>query len=261
MIDFINEMQNLKRSAAGRALYNTSTPASSQLARPTPPARPAPPATPPAKDIYASTTLGTGPRSKKGTSDPYAALTNEQKAALEGEMRDAEDFYGAQMRRAMKLPEPERTRELAGIKNRYNTKQSTTRKKYGIRLRERRTKMELRAEHERVFGSENEGPSGTESEPPAKKARTESPRKLVPVSEMGGLSASSATAETTDPTAFINPSQPRYVPQQSTSHVPLHRQSLLGSPGTRDDPMSIDDSDSGSDSDSDSDDDDIPAKL
>ncbi|KAM5369895.1 hypothetical protein ACJZ2D_008796 [Fusarium nematophilum] len=171
--------------------------------------------------------------------DPYAHLTNEQRTKFEEEMKEAEERYGKLMREATLLSEPEKSRQLASLKNCYNTKQSTTRKRYGIRLRERRTKAEIAAERSRLLGSPSGSSTPARSTPardsdarPIKRARAntegqptttanasqeESPRKRVPVSEMGGLSGSSATAELTDPTTYLSPSQPRYVPQKPAS--------------------------------------------
>ncbi|QGI75973.1 unnamed protein product [Fusarium fujikuroi] len=222
--------------------------------------------------------------------DPYAHLSPEDLERFNHIMKRAEEKYGGQMKEAALLPEPERSKKLASLKNSYNTKQSTTRKKFGIRLRERRTRGEIEAEEARLIGT----PSGTAT-PPAtaasdgdtrsrKRARTddgqlpsssatnrtqESPQKRVPMSQMGGLSGSSATAELTDPTAYLNPAQPRYAPAKTAA---LGGQSgVLGSVertrssmgGTLDDPMPIDDDDnSETDSDSDSDSDgDIPATI
>ncbi|KAF4493310.1 hypothetical protein FAGAP_10567 [Fusarium agapanthi] len=232
----------------------------------------------------------TGTPSRDSGHDPYAHLSPEDLKRFNDIMKNAEEKYGGQMKEAALLDEPERSKRLASLKNSYNTKQSTTRKKFGIRLRERRTRGEIEAEQARLIGT----PSGTAT-PPAtaasdgdirsrKRARTdddqlpsssatnrtqESPQKRVPMSEMGGLSGSSATAELTDPTAYLNPAQPRYAPQKTAA---LGGQSgVLGSAertrpsmgGTLDDPMSIDDDDnSETDSESDSESDgDIPATI
>ncbi|KAF4418063.1 hypothetical protein FACUT_11870, partial [Fusarium acutatum] len=232
----------------------------------------------------------TGTPSRDSGRDPYAHLSPEDLKRFNDIMKNAEEKYGGLMRDAALLDEPERSKRLASLKNSYNTKQSTTRKKFGIRLRERRTRGEIEAEEARLIGT----PSGTAT-PPAtaasdgdirsrKRVRTdddqlrsssatnrtqESSQKRVPMSEMGGLSGSSATAELTDPTAYLNPAQPRYAPPKTAA---LGGQSgVLGSAertkpsmrGTVDDPMSIDDDDnSETDSDSDSDSDgDIPATI
>ncbi|KPM43867.1 hypothetical protein AK830_g2722 [Neonectria ditissima] len=217
-------------------------------------------------------------------SDPYAILTPDQRRLFAKDMKDAEDFYGRLMQEAMRLPEPEQSKQLMSLKNRYNTKQSNTRKKYGIRLRERRSKAQIDAERTRLFGTPH-GPSlsGRDNGPANKKARTgdvgqstatvsssntqvDSPRKRVPMTEMGGLSGSSATAELTDPTASLQPqsSTPRqinHMGMQINGQAQSYVQSAQGGiPGTQDDPMSIDDSSDNS-SGTDSDDDDIPASL
>ncbi|KAJ4271998.1 hypothetical protein NW762_000708 [Fusarium torreyae] len=222
--------------------------------------------------------------------DPYAHLNPATLKKFNDIMKDAEEKYGGLMRQAMELPEPEKSKRLASLKNSYNTKQSTTRKKFGIRLRERRTKGEIEAEEARLMGTPegNSTPSYGTPAPdsdsrPKKRPRTDdnqelsslsgtngnqdSPRKRVPVSEMGGLSGSQATAELTDPTANLNPAQPRYTPQKSTLSGTQQSRVWSSSPDTprasmgttQDDPMSIDDDD---DSDSDSDGDgDIPATI
>lgn len=201
------------------------------------------------------------------------------------------------MRDAMKLPQPEQERHLASLKNRYNTKQSMTRKKYGIRLRERRSKAQIDAERTRLFGSPD-GPSlSGQDGPPIKKVKpsplgsqpegapqpngqADSPRKRIPVTQMGGLSGSSATAELTDPTTLLKSSQPRSLPLPSAPHPSPGRaqsntmpqrgfgqgqgQADSGpSPGIQAEHMVIDDDtmSSNTDTDSDSDsDNDIPAK-
>ncbi|RBR06718.1 uncharacterized protein FIESC28_10953 [Fusarium coffeatum] len=222
------------------------------------------------------------------SSNPYSHLTREKLAEFNQVMKNAETKYGTLMREASLLPEPEKTKRLASLKNSYNTKQSTTRKKYGIRLRERRNRAEIEAEEARLFnspsrnGTPTNGTSGLEDAlRPNKRIRTddiesgpsstgivmngsqESPQKRIPRSEMGGgLSGSQATAELNDPTAQLNPSQLRYTQrppavssQHNTQWSPNRAKGAVT--GTQQDPMSIDDS-----SESDSDDDgDIPATI
>ncbi|KAL6919810.1 hypothetical protein FSST1_003836 [Fusarium sambucinum] len=220
--------------------------------------------------------------------DPYAHLTPDQHREFSAIMKDAEEKYGGLMREAQHLAEPERQKRLASLKNSYNTKQSTTRKKFGIRLRERRTRDEIEAEEARLFHSPRGGGTPTNGTPvldreshPKKRPLTddmeaapsaigtngnqERPQKRVSRAEMGGgLSGSQATAELTDPTAHLYLPQPRYTPQKSSAPRPSWPSNRAGAAvrGTQEDPMSLDDDDSGSDSDSDSDDDgDIPATL
>lgn len=245
------------------------------------PLAPPPPPPPPSQASNATSKFATATPARSVTSDwvtpgndPYAKLNPEQKDAFEKEMKDAAEYYGGLMKDALKLPEPEQSRQMSSLKNRYNTKQSVTRKKYGIRLRERRSKAQIAAERTMLFGTAD-GPSLSGRDGPrAKRARTsdapstapinpgtssqvESPRKRVTVAEMGGgLSGASATAELTDPTAFLTSSQPRHLQAQPPREAP--QPALAAHGGSQDDPMAIDDD---SDSDTDSDDDDIPASA
>ncbi|KAL3962146.1 hypothetical protein ACCO45_003669 [Purpureocillium lilacinum] len=205
--------------------------------------------------------------------DPYAKLTPEQRRDFEYDMRQAEEKYGGLMMEAMKLPEAEREKELAKLKNSYNTKQSTTRKKYGIRLRQRRSVAEVEAERTRLLGPakdvawpastpskrpypDDEGPATAHQGHEPQSGGSTPRRKRVPVNEMGGgLASAAATAEHTDPTAYLTASQPRFPAMSQTQRPQLHGS---GAKGTPDDPMEIDDDES-SESDSDSDDGDIPA--
>ncbi|KAL7935323.1 hypothetical protein V8C35DRAFT_279061 [Trichoderma chlorosporum] len=195
------------------------------------------------------------------TNDPYAKLSPEQRMKFNAEMKGVDDFYGGLMREAEKLPPGKREEELAKLKNRYNTKQSNTRKKYGIRLRERRANVDA----DRSWNT-----NSAEYAHSAKKARAddgqarpsatqvmESPRRRVPVSEMGGLSASSATAELVDPTASSANSRP---PPPGYRHpAPPIRGAPPGTyRGTHNDPMEVDDDASTG---TDSDNVDIPARI
>ncbi|KAM0253048.1 hypothetical protein ACHAQJ_007479 [Trichoderma viride] len=193
--------------------------------------------------------------------DPYAKLTPEARARFDAEMLEVDQYYFSQMQVATRsLPPGPREEELAKMKNRYNTKQSNTRKKYGIRLRERRANAD-------AVRSLNTG--AADHVQPAKKARTddgqavptqavpqvmESPRRRVPLSEMGGLSASSATAELVDPTTSSMASRPQ--PPAAELGAPGAPQGT--SQGTPNDPMQIDDESS---TDTDSDNVDIPARI
>ncbi|KAG9249530.1 uncharacterized protein F5Z01DRAFT_631535 [Emericellopsis atlantica] len=232
------------------------------------------------------------PKTPGAVEDPYAHLDPKTLKAWTEERLSIEEKYGVEIRNAMQLPEPEATDELIKIKNRYNTKQSVTRKKYGIRLKERRPVAEVDAERcrllqtpnalevwadqerkERLFKSGNIQAvidADNNAGRPAKRARldppVESPRKMASLSEMGGLGASAASAETVDPTA-----QP---PQQTTPsrlYANRPKPSPLGQPqprpvGAQDQPVSIassdseEESDSDRDSSSDDDDEDIPAQ-
>lgn len=67
------------------------------------------------------------------------------------ELREAELKYTNKFKEAETIPdETERRTKLEGLRNSFGTKQSMIRKKYGVRLRERRTKAEIQAERERM---------------------------------------------------------------------------------------------------------------
>ena len=83
--------------------------------------------------------------------DPYAHLTPENRAAMEEELKQAEILFGEKMRQAEAIPDPaERRVRLDGLKNSFGTRQSMIRKRYGVRLRERRTKAEIEAQRSRM---------------------------------------------------------------------------------------------------------------
>ncbi|KAJ4390915.1 hypothetical protein N0V93_004514 [Gnomoniopsis smithogilvyi] len=85
------------------------------------------------------------------TGDPYAHLSPEQFAALQSELREAEAAFTERMRQANLIVDPaERKAKLDGLSNSFGTKQSLVRKKYGVRLRSRRTKAEIEEERERM---------------------------------------------------------------------------------------------------------------
>ncbi|KOS16836.1 hypothetical protein ESCO_004738 [Escovopsis weberi] len=196
---------------------------------------------------------------------PYAHLTPEQRKAFEEEMKASEAFYGDLMKKAMELPAAQQEEELSKIKNRFNTKQSTTRKRYGIRLREKRTQAEIEAERRRLLGDDapeteiqalkkarvsGDGQAAVTQSAPDPARIHETPRKRVPLTEMGGLAGSQATAEMVDPTGYLLPSNAR----------PVHIRGAApgANRGTSDDPMQIDDdSEAGNDEDSEED---IPAR-
>lgn len=83
--------------------------------------------------------------------DPYAHLSPEQLTAMQQELRDAELKYGERMRQANLIPyEAEKKQRIDGLSNSFGTKQSLIRKKYGVRLRMRRTKAEIQSERDRM---------------------------------------------------------------------------------------------------------------
>lgn len=85
------------------------------------------------------------------TGDPYAHLSPEQLAALQSELREAEIVFTERMRQASFIVDPgEKKAKFEGLSNSFGTKQSLIRKKYGVRLRQRRTKTEIQQERDRM---------------------------------------------------------------------------------------------------------------
>ncbi|KAJ4361185.1 hypothetical protein N0V85_009432 [Neurospora sp. IMI 360204] len=83
--------------------------------------------------------------------DPYGHLTQEQLAAMDADLKEAEKKFAPRFAEAYAIPdENERRIKIDGLRNSFGTKQSMIRKKYGVRLRQRRTKAEIQAEEERM---------------------------------------------------------------------------------------------------------------
>ena len=83
--------------------------------------------------------------------DPYGHLSEEQMHEMNEELHGAEEKYAPRFAEANLIPnETLRKMRLEGLRNSFGTKQSMIRKKYGVRLRERRTKAEIQAERERL---------------------------------------------------------------------------------------------------------------
>lgn len=73
------------------------------------------------------------------------------------ELQAAEVAYAPRFAEAGKIPdEHQRRARVDGIRNSFGTKQSMIRKKYGVRLRERRTKAVIQAERDRMGIKEGE---------------------------------------------------------------------------------------------------------
>lgn len=222
--------------------------------------------------IWKQKAVGSSLTPSPSGNDPYAKLTPEDRAKFEAEMKGVDDYYVGLMKEASeKMPPGQRDQELAKLKNRYNTKQSNTRKKYGIRLRERRAN----ADADRSWNSSavkrarvDNGPAGhvqpvpvngqAESIQPPFPSVKESPRMRVPLSKMGGLSASSATAELVDPTAPFTPTTGQST-ASATATLGVDRAPHDTLRGTAGDPMQIDNNESSTGTDSD--DVDIPARI
>ncbi len=181
--------------------------------------------------------------------------------ALNAELLQAEEQYSGRFREAEAITDPEQRRvRLESLRNTFGTKQSMIRKKYGVRLRERRTRTEIQAERERMGRNPLKSETGSQSPAPAQQPSTsvwtaankvvhtdladgstpslkrrrvdegdayDSPHRqqlglTTKVSEMaGGLTASSATAAVHDPT-LPAASTPSRTYQQAGARVEIH---------------------------------------
>lgn len=125
-----------------------STPAASRVAKPITPAMASMATRTPSSVESPNGTLGLH---SGAVADPYAHLSPEQLTAMQQELRDAEIKYGERMRQANLIPdEAEKKQRIDGLSNSFGTKQSLIRKKYGVRLRMRRTKAEIQSERDRM---------------------------------------------------------------------------------------------------------------
>jgi hypothetical protein len=138
-------------------------------------------------------------------------------------MKAAEDMYGGQMRDAMALPPAQAELELAKIKNRLNSRQSNLRKRYGIKLRDRRTKAQIDADNARIAANSPQPPPSQGVKRPFP-TQDDSPRKRVPLHAMSGLNGAAASAQMTDPT--LGPA-----PAQSRTPLEQQPQSAVQAPG------------------------------
>lgn len=197
-----NEEQPFGANPAPAAVIPTTP----RAAKPTPktpasaptPVMPTPMSTPGSAQAGAPPSSSGGPRMgtpglhtpNGAVADPYAHLSPEQLAAMQDELRQAELSYGERFRQANAIQnDAERKTKLDGLSNSFGTKQSLIRKKYGVRLRMRRTKAEIQAERDRMqyktaaelaadngvpsapLGRPGRPPASTPSRPPAVVAR------------------------------------------------------------------------------------------
>ncbi|KAK9775793.1 hypothetical protein SCAR479_07609 [Seiridium cardinale] len=177
-------------------------------------------------NVTPSNTSNAPPLSSPTAADPYAHLTPENRENMDAELRRAELSYAPRFKEAEKIEDPlDRKLKLENLLNGFSTKQSNIRKKYGVRLRQRRTKAEIDAERARVHGiintpvkrrrtdagTENSTPTWSSVQQPASARTPESsaPTASEPVSNnhlsiaslsTSGLGKASATEATTDPT-------------------------------------------------------------
>lgn len=212
----------------------TNSPVQGSTMLPRPPASHYPyPSHHTATPVQPRETTARTPGSHQKDHDPYSHLNPSTREKLAEELKQAEITYTARFKEAEAIQDPAiRQVKLEGLQNSFSTKQSIIRKKYGVRLRNRRTKAEIDNERQRM-GWKHGSPGQPEGTPSAKRARTdEGPSYLghilnsqapssgtsepksdhLAVSDMNsGLGGSSATAATTDPT------QPESSSSQSTS--------------------------------------------
>lgn len=109
---------------------------------------------------------------------------------MQEELRDAELKYTAKFQDAELIPDPDERRiKLDGLRNSFGTKQSMIRKKYGVRLRERRRKAEIQAERDRMGVGPKATPTSTPSTVPARRSLDTSNRTPTPVKSSSGWTA------------------------------------------------------------------------
>ncbi|KAF2967102.1 hypothetical protein GQX73_g6502 [Xylaria multiplex] len=229
--------------------------------------------------------------------DPYRHLTPQRRAELDDELRQLELSYVPRFKEAEEMADlMARRAKLDSLHNTFSTRQSSIRKKYGVRLRVRRTRAEINEERSRMGlkhstsataetpsakrqrsddGSNNLGQSYVSRSP---QARTPNPpTNHLPVSQMNnsGLGGSIATAATTDPTVSVAPNQLSSTDEQPppntlsslqrkgyrvSSHVGQATQpdscSTIQRTGSSSTPVVLDDSSDGTDTDED-----IPSTL
>lgn len=206
------------------------------------------------------------------SSEAYAVLPPEERQQLVAELRATEEKYSILLREAMQLQDPERALRIVQLKNRYNTKQSTTRKKYGIRLRKIRPPEELAAERRRLFGSSDRlsacsnGPQSTLTKSTVTDAGAQAAeQEAAQRPSIRGSSRRSIAEESSVPTLLNWPET-----RDSSAAATQTQQSVVSTyasgqvaKGTQADPVVMDASESGTGSISSSDSsiwDDIPAR-
>ncbi|UQC79333.1 uncharacterized protein CLUP02_04812 [Colletotrichum lupini] len=169
-----------------------------------------------------------------------AHLTVHQIEALKAELQLAEEGFKIKIEAAQKAggDPDELQKKLVGFRNSYACKQSTIRKKYGIKLRQRRNREEMELERQRMGmpdGVPRAIPTPSKEGHADKRARlngngdasaTQTPRDLTPIQTVAvtdmanGLNGSNATAATQDPTASMSMSQPAASAQPVASRPP-----------------------------------------
>jgi len=118
------------------------------------------------------------------------------------ELQEAEAKYAPRFQEAELIAdEKERRAKVEGLRNSFGTKQSMIRKKYGVRLRERRTKAEIAAERERLGIKRQERElersfmSGSVMDPASSAARPKQPAAPKPSAGSGWTAANTPRAD------------------------------------------------------------------
>jgi hypothetical protein len=147
--------------------------------------------------------------------NPYAHLTTQQRKNLEDELKVAEEGYGAKMREANGISNQlEREQRLDALKNSYATKQSLIRKKYGVRLRERRTRAEVEEERRRM--------TNTPSKPVHSREVDTHATKRARVNESGDAAVTSQLETEAQEASRKRPGASGTSPGRSSSQVASH---------------------------------------
>lgn len=103
------------------------------------------------RDKFMIAAAATTPPAPAVPGDPYGHLTPEARSRMEAELKAAEESFSGRFREAEQMQDPaEAKTRLDSLKNSYNTKQSMIRKKFGVRLRERRTRAQIEEERQRM---------------------------------------------------------------------------------------------------------------
>lgn len=158
------------------------------------------------------TKVAAPPSSSPSTAaDPYAHLSREQLSALQADLDAAEREFTERIREANAMSNEEaRKAKLNSLSNCFSTKQSLIRKKYGIRLRMRRSKEEIQAERNRMsYKTPSElqaemGISNPGIKPKAKSRQSIGSSSRLPSGQASGLHTPGHTSTPSPPTTLAS---------------------------------------------------------
>lgn len=168
-------------------------------------------------------TVNTTMRYFSSEQEALSSISPTARTNLQKEMLAAEQNYTKRAADAMTIADQaERDDKLAKLKASFQSKQSLIRKKYGIRLRGRRTRAVMEAEQMRLSqkaqNNSSRDPaaatiqiSSSDEDGMDQSGLNVSPsmRPDDSIKAQSGLSGSAATAETQDPTAIMDVEQPQ----------------------------------------------------